>query len=64
MLYSEGGKIISKKTHACGGNEWLVTRTGADVKIKCLKCNRVIFVSVTEADKMTKRYIPKEEINA
>ena len=63
MIYAEGGKIISKKPHACGSNEWLVTRIGADVKLKCLKCNRQIFVSVTEADKMTKQYIPKEDAN-
>ena len=61
MLYSEGGKIISKKPHACGGREWTVMRIGADVKIKCNKCGRAIFVSVTEADKLTKQYIPKED---
>ena len=63
MQYVVGGKIISKKPHACGGNQWTVLRTGADVKIKCLKCNRQVFVSVSEADKMTKRYIPKEEVD-
>jgi hypothetical protein len=60
MIYTEGGKIISKKIHACGGNEWLVQRTGADIKIKCLKCGRAIFVSVDQADKMTKKYIAGE----
>lgn len=56
MKYSEGGKIISKKPHACGGNEWQVVRTGADVKLKCIKCGRIVFVSVDEADRMTKKY--------
>ena len=63
MIYSVGGKIFSKKPHACGGNVWTVLRIGADVKIKCEKCGRIVFVSVTEADKMTKRYIPVEERN-
>ncbi len=63
MIYSQGGKIISKKPHACGGNEWTVMRIGADVKIKCAKCGRMVFVSVTEADKMTKQYIPSKEQN-
>lgn len=57
MKYREGGKITSKKTHACGGNEWLVMRTGADVKIKCIKCGRTLFLSVDETDKITKKYI-------
>ena len=31
--------------------------------IKCLKCGRTVFVSVDEAQKMTKIYIPCEENN-
>ena len=61
MVYEIGGVITTKKTHACGGNEWQVLRTGADVKLKCLKCGRVVFVSVDEAHKMSKKYIGKEE---
>ena len=61
MKYNVGGKIISKKNHACGGNEWEVVRTGADVKLKCVKCGRAVFFSVDEVDKMTKRYIPTLE---
>ena len=56
MKYQEGGKITSKKPHACGGNEWLVVRTGADIKLECLTCGRTMFVSVDQADKMTKNY--------
>lgn len=63
MIYGQGGKIISKKPHACGGSQWTVMRIGADVKIKCDKCGRMVFVSVTEADKMTKQYIPSKEQN-
>ena len=63
MIYKVGGIIKSKKNHACGGNEWQVVRTGADVKIKCLKCGRTVFVSVDEAQNMTKIYIPCEEEN-
>lgn len=64
MKYREGGKITSKKTHACGGNEWLVMRTGADVKIKCIKCGRTLFLSVDETDRITKKYIePSGEVD-
>ena len=63
MLYEVGGIIESKKSHACGGNKWLVTRTGADVKIKCAKCGRSLFVSVDEARKMTKTYTRGGEVN-
>ena len=61
MIYGVGGKIISKKNHACGCNEWQIVRTGADIKIKCAKCARAVFVSVDELTKMTKQYIPVED---
>lgn len=58
MAYSVGDKITSKKTHACGNNEWEITRVGADIKLKCLKCARSIFLSVDEVKKITKAYSP------
>lgn len=63
MTYSVGDKIISKKTHACGSNEWEVARVGADVKLKCLKCSRAIFMSVDEVKKITKIHTPCKEQN-
>ncbi len=56
MIYSVGDKIISKKAHACGGNEWQIVRTGADIKIKCTKCGRAIFLSLDELQKIIKVY--------
>ena len=61
MQYCVGDKIISKKSHACGCNEWEVTRTGADVKIKCINCGRALFLSVDEVKKITKQHIPQTE---
>ena len=61
MQYGVGDKIISKKNHACGSNEWVVARTGADVKLKCVKCGRVVFLSVDEVKKITKQYLPATE---
>lgn len=56
MKYQVGGKIKTKKPHACGAFDWEVVRTGADVKIKCLGCGRSVFVSIDKLDKMTKTY--------
>ena len=58
MKYEIGDVIISKKIHACGGKEWQVIRTGADVKLKCQKCGRTVFLSVDQAEKITKQRIP------
>ena len=55
MSYSLGEVFKSKKPHACGGNEWTITRVGADIKIKCIKCGRSIFVSIEQYEKMKKQ---------
>lgn len=56
MKITEGTIIVSKKQHACGGNEWIVTRTGADIKLKCLTCQHAIFLSVDKVKKIAKSY--------
>jgi hypothetical protein len=37
-----GDILLMKKTHPCGGDQWLVTRIGADLKIKCLTCGHEV----------------------
>ena len=47
-------KVITKKPHACGFNEWTVVRTGADVKLKCNNCGKIVLVTLEKAVKMIK----------
>ena len=58
MRYNVGDHLITKKKHVCGSDEWEVLRTGAEIKIKCIKCNREIMVFKIELDKKVKT--PKE----
>ena len=37
-----GDVLTLKKTHPCGGREWLVLRIGADFKLRCAACGREI----------------------
>lgn len=39
-----GDIIVLKKKHPCGSYEWEVTRVGADVKMKCLGCDRIVMI--------------------
>ena len=55
MLYSLGDKIVTKKKHPCGNDVWTVIRTGADYKIKCDKCGRVVMLTPDELKKRVKR---------
>lgn len=42
--FSVGQRVIMRKPHACGCGEWEITRTGADVKIKCCGCGRTVML--------------------
>ncbi len=44
-----------KKPHPCGGYEWIVKRTGVDLKLVCTSCNREIMISRVEALKRIKK---------
>ena len=39
-----GDVLTLKKGHPCGENSWEVIRIGADVKLKCLGCERVVML--------------------
>lgn len=55
--YTIGTKVIMKKTHPCGGNIWEVIRLGADIKIKCCTCGRLVMLPRIEFNKKIKKII-------
>lgn len=58
--YKIGDKVIMKKQHACGTNEWKITRVGVDIKIKCINCGREIMLDRLEFEKKLRRVIDEE----
>jgi hypothetical protein len=40
-----------KKKHPCGGSEWRVLHTGADIRIQCTTCRRVVMLPRTELER-------------
>ena len=40
-----GDVLRLKKTHPCGNSLWEVVRLGADIGIKCQKCNRQVLLA-------------------
>ncbi len=53
-------KVIMKKAHACGTNEWIITRMGVDIKIKCINCGREIMMDRLEFKKKLKGVIDEK----
>ena len=39
-----GDVVMTRKQHPCGSSEWTVIRTGADIKIKCNGCGRIVMM--------------------
>lgn len=56
-IYNLNSRVIMKKPHACGTNEWLITRLGVDIKIKCIKCGREIMMDRLEFEKKLKKVL-------
>ena len=55
-----GDILTMKKPHPCGGKDWLVTRTGADFKLKCLQCGHELMTPRFKAEKNIKS-VKREE---
>ena len=53
--FSLNDLVEMKKPHACGTNEWQIIRTGADVKIKCLSCSRIVMMEREAFQKHAKK---------
>ncbi len=60
MKYNIGDKVITKKTHPCGGNSWTIVRVGSDIKIKCDKCGRSVMIDFNKFTSVIKKHFPAE----
>ena len=60
LTYKLNTRVVMKKPHACGTNEWIITRVGVDIKIKCVHCNREIMMDRLEFEKKLRRIINEE----
>lgn len=46
-----GDTLVMKKTHPCGGKEFLVLRSGMDFKIRCTTCGHEVMVPRLKCEK-------------
>lgn len=56
--------VETKKTHPCGSNNWEVIRLGADIKIRCLGCGRIVMIPRNKFESSIKRVVKKSEENS
>ena len=53
--------VEMKKGHPCGTNEWEIIRVGADIKIKCCKCERLVMLPRSKFEKDIKKILKSKE---
>ena len=60
MVYSIGDKVITKKKHPCGNDVWTIVRVGAESKIRCDTCGRVVMLSSSEFLKSVRQKVEQD----
>lgn len=57
---SVGDTILLKKPHPCGNHTFRVLRTGADIRMICIKCNRDLMLPREKAEKIIRTVLPSD----
>ncbi|WP_026478082.1 DUF951 domain-containing protein [Alkaliphilus transvaalensis] len=61
MKLEVGDQVELKKQHPCGNHHFEILRTGADFRIKCLKCEKQVWIERPELERRIKKITSKEE---
>jgi hypothetical protein len=56
-IFYLGDIVEMKKVHPCGSKNWEVIRLGADIKIKCCGCDRLVMLDRSKFEKDVKKII-------
>ena len=61
MLLHVGDVVKMRKAHPCGNDLWRVTYVGADIKMRCEKCERIVMLERPVFEKRVKKLIQSAE---
>ena len=59
--YNIGSLLVLKKGHPCGENLWEVVKLGADIRLKCTKCGRLVIIPRIELNKKIKKVLERDK---
>ncbi len=57
MSLAVGDVVQMRKGHPCGGDTWRIVRVGADIGIRCLRCDRKVMLPRAEFERRVKRVV-------
>ena len=55
--------LVMKKPHPCGEKRWLVLRTGADLRLRCMGCGHEVMLPRHKAEKNIKTIYSAENLS-
>jgi hypothetical protein len=64
MEYRLGDVLRLRKPHPCGGTDWLVVRLGADIGLRCLKCNHRVLLDRSVLERRLKTFVSRGDSRA
>lgn len=60
--FNLGDIVETRKGHPCGSNNWEIIRLGADIKIKCVGCGRIVMLQRVKFEKSVKKIVKSNVI--
>ena len=61
MLLHVGDLVKMRKPHPCGNDLWQITYVGADIKMRCEKCERIVMLERPVFEKRVKKLVQSAE---
>jgi hypothetical protein len=52
-----GDRVTLRKPHPCGSYDWIVTRIGTDIGLKCVTCQHRVMLPRGEFNRRVKRIV-------
>lgn len=59
--FNLGDIVEMKKQHPCGSKQFEIIRVGADIKIKCTGCGRIVMIPRSKFTKEAKKIVTSAE---
>ena len=61
MILNVGDRVKMRKPHPCGNDIWKITYVGADIKMRCEKCQRVVMLERPVFEKRVRKLLQSAE---
>ena len=61
MLLHVGDLVKMRKPHPCGNDIWRITYVGADIKMRCERCERIVMLERPVFEKRVKKLVRSAE---